>query len=48
MGICGSNEEEKTEQVPTGGLAGRQLTIYGDWFDSDTRTIMTVLSLSGI
>lgn len=47
MGCCGSEPSPVMEQRPTNMTLGIKggLTIYGDYFDSDTRTIVTLLNI---
>ena len=45
MGCAGS--KDNTLERP-GGLSKNQLTVWGDYFNSDTRTILSILHIAGI
>ena len=46
MGCCGSSDVPViTEQRPMTLARVQEFTVYGDYFDSDTRTILTLLNL---
>ena len=49
MGICGSAEENKavTNEIPKQSVK-RNLCLYGDLLDADTRTLIVAFSLGGI
>lgn len=44
MGCSGS--KENTLERP--GAPAQKLTIWGDYFNSDTRTILSILNIAGI
>ena len=46
--ICGGADEKGGGSVNDKLLQRQGLTIYGDWFDTDTRTIMTLIKLANL
>ena len=48
MGCCSSSEAQtNTAQIFDKTIARQTLTIYGDYFDSDSRALVTMLAIAG-
>ena len=46
--ICGGSDEKNGNAVNDKLIQRQGLTVYGDWFDADTRTVMTLLKLANV
>ena len=46
--ICGGSDEKGSNAVNDKLMVRQGLVVYGDWFDSDTRTVMTLLKLANV
>lgn len=46
--LCGNEGERNNGSVNDKLLKNQSMMVYGDWFDADTRTVMTLLKLGNV
>ena len=46
--ICGGDSEKPGGFVNDRLIKPKIMTVYGDWFDADTRTVMVLIKLGNV
>ena len=46
--ICGGEDTGSAGAVNGKLVKPKIMTVYGDWFDADTRTVMTLIKLGNV